>query len=440
MSSIFAALTVAVGGMSAQSSAIGNVSDNLANSQTTGFKGINTRFSSLVTSSTATNNDPGGVRATPYYTNSQQGNLVDSSSATSLAISGSGYFAVRDAIINADGTTSFGGTTYFTRAGDFNLNKDGYLVNGSGYYLSGYDVDENGNVNTSVAEPVQISQLLDNPVATSSITYAANLPSGASSTYVSSASTIQVYDSLGDQHNASFVWNKSATTNQWTLDITIAGAATDGSGNDLSISVPFTFNDGSTNTAGTMETIGAGTGYSVLAAATGAAQISVPTSFVGAGSQTVTISFGTYNKSDGVTQFADSSNAVSVSSFDQNGIARGSFQDLSIDQNGFVSLNYDNGQSRIIAQIPIVQFFAEDKLQRMSGGVYAQTLDSGTARYSIPGKNGSGTVVCNALESSNVDIATEFTKLIQAQRVYSANAKTVTTADSMLQDVINIIR
>ena len=168
------------------------------------------------------------------------------------------------------------------------------------------------------------------------------------------------------------------------------------------------------------------------------AQVKFTLDFPGAGTQVVTATFGDYDISKGLTQFADTS--VSVSSFDQNGIPRGSFQNLSIDKNGFVALNYDNGRTRTIAQIPVVQFFAQDQLQRLTGGAFQQTLASGTARYSAAGTNGAGTIVGNALEGSNVDIATEFTKLITAQRVYSANAKTVTTADGMLQEVINIIR
>ncbi len=573
--SLFAALTTAVGGLSAQSSAIGNVSDNLANTQTTGFKSINTRFQSLVTQSTQFANDPGGVRATPHYENSLQGGLIQSKSATSLAISGQGYFPVRAGIVNADGTTSIGTAPYYTRAGDFTLDKNGFLVNGAGFYLTGYQVDTNGNVDASHTEAIMLSALLDNPVATSGINYAANLPASVSSTvgepFISSPSTVQIYDSLGGTHNLSFRWTKApsdaqalatldnaatftartagtagnnitvtlsdelpaltytatvtngagitevyrgidgagtpafwtnlcnainngqplgvpptsasvlvtgaaigdgsvapadgmvfdlnggmdtgANNNLWFLSVSVpGGGGVDGGGNVLGYdaTIPFNFNSFSASgvTAGTIQSITPSTGpgasgsYAVVAG--GAAQVQMPLDFTGSGltgGQTVTISFGNYNSSsNALTQFADPNNTVSVSSFGQNGIPRGSFQSLSIDKNGFVSLNYDNGQNRIISQIPIVQFFAQDELQRVSGGAYLQTLASGSARYSVPGTNGAGTIVANALESSNVDIANEFTKLIQAQRIYSANARTVTTADNMLTEVINIIR
>ena len=550
--SLYAALQCAVGGLTAQSSAIGNISDNLANAQTTGYKSVETRFASLVTQSNASVNDPGGVRASPTYMNGKQGNLVQVSSDTSLAISGSGFFPVRPAIVGADGTTTFGNTSYFTRAGDFTLNKSGFMVNGAGYYLTGYSVDEDGIVDTSSSDPIQLSELLDNPVATSGVDYAANLPSSAEVGYATSPSTIQVYDSLGGSHDLTVTWTKTAT-NLWSAHIVVPNGVSDGGSpatyTDYDVTLPFTFNDttnigtiasiGTANpaqaatstitnaitlTAAATGTVGNGISYTLdtgtnpgthqititdgtttetidnvnlgvgpydwtaLATAintlpstlvtaaingTGAlnpatltlplphtlsggapaesytvidnsaepinnAEIQFNLSFDGAGSQAITIDFGTYNKSSGVTQFADTT--ISVSTFDQNGIPRGSFQSLAIDENGYVTLNYDNGRSRTIAQIPVVQFFAEGQLQRISGGAFAQTLASGSARFSLAGTNGAGRLVSNSIESSNVDIADQFTKMIQAQQVYSANAKTITTTNNMMQEAINIIR
>lgn len=547
--SLYAAMTVAVGGLAAQSASIGNISDNLSNAQTTGFKGIDTQFESLVTQSNQFANDPGGVRATPHYTNGEQGNLVQSSSATSLAISGQGFFPVRPAVVAADGTTTFGSTTFFTRAGGFNLDKDGYLVNGGGYYLTGYSVSSTGVVDTSTADPIRLSELLDNPVGTSQIDYAANLPSSADVNFTSSPSTIQVYDSLGGAHDLTFTWTKTGT-GTWDLHVVVPnGVNNAGVYSDYDTTIPFNFNtvtnvgtisslgtapagasasygltNGLTFTAASGGTVGNlvsvtfdngtnpgtykatitdgvttetydnisnapanavwanlntaiaagpsalvtsavnGTGnldptslirpttyaltggvnsnaYTIVdnsAAAENLTQVAFNLSFAGAGSQPITINFGTYDKSKGVTQFADTK--VSVSTFDQNGIPRGSFQSLSIDKNGFVALNYDNGRTRTIAQIPVVQFFAQDKLQRITGGAFEQTILSGSPRYSSPGTNGAGTIVGNALEGSNVDIADEFTKLIQAQQIYSANAKTITTTNNMMQEAINIIR
>ena len=129
-----------------------------------------------------------------------------------------------------------------------------------------------------------------------------------------------------------------------------------------------------------------------------------------------------------------------MTSFSQNGLPQGSFTNLSIDKNGFVSLNFNNGSLKTIAQVPIVQFFAQDQLQRVSGGVYQATLASGTPRVGPAGTAGAGTIVGSSLESSNVDIATQFTDMIQAQQIYSANAKTITTIDNMLNTIINTVQ
>lgn len=455
--SLFAALTVAVGGLNAQSVSIGNVSDNISNAQTVGFKRIDTNFQSLVTQSNLRLNDPGGVRATPLYQNNLQGNLIQSQSPTSLAVSGAGFFDVRKPIVNGDGTTSFTGEDFYTRQGDFTLNKNGLLVNSSGFALTGYTVDSStGDVDSSQVTPVQISALLDNPVATSKVTYAANLPASAAASTVEPESTVQIFDALGTKHTMHLQWTKdSSATNTWYLDVTPDdGTATAGFDTYAGVAVlagasagtqrlKFVFGDGTGGTvAGTIATItdGSGTFFTIPADAAPDhfATASFPVTFSGAGSQTVTLDFGKYGIAQGITQF--DATAMAVTSLEQNGIPRGSFQDLSIDANGFIQLNYDNGSARTLYQIPLVQFNSANSLQRISGGAYQRTEQSGTPRLSAPGTVGAGSIAGNTLEGSNVDIADEFTKMIQAQRVYSANARTITTADQMLQDVINIIR
>jgi len=452
MASLFSALTVAVGGLAAQSSALGNISDNLSNSQTTGFKSIGTEFESLVTQSNANTNDPGGVRATPSYQNDVQGNLIQSATATSLAITGQGFFAVESATQNADGSTTFNPAPFYTRQGDFTLDKNGFMINGSGYYLTGWNVDANGVVNKAVTAPIEISALLNNPVPTTSATFDGNLPASVTPPFTASPSTVQVVDALGNSHDMVFTWSKQSASN-WTLDVTVAGGGgtTVVSGvttiNDYHADIPFVFND--TTDIGSIETItsgsGSGTGnYTVpdnSALAENKAQVQFDLDFSGFGAGTtpnMTLNFGDYNIPNGLTQFSGTD--VTVTSFSQNGLAQGSFTSLSIDKNGFVSLNYNNGSLKTIAQIPIVQFFAQDQLQRVSGGVYTSTLASGSPRYSAPGTTGAGTIVGNSLEASNVDIATQFTDMIQAQQIYSANAKTITTINNMLNTIINTVQ
>jgi flagellar hook protein FlgE len=434
MSSLFAALGVSVSGLDAQSAAIGNISDDLSNAQTTGFKSIGTEFEDLVTASSATDNSPGGVRASPLYQNDVQGTIDSTSTTTNLAISGSGFFPVVAAVQTTSGSTEFT-NNYYTRQGDFTLNQAGYMVNSSGYYLLGYPIASNGTVDASATSEIQISSLLDNPVSTSTVTYAANLPAGATGgAYTSTASTIQIYDAEGNTHQMSLTWIDNGN-NEWSAKIDVSDGVSASS--DYTATVPVTFN--SATNIGTIQTISGGTGYTVDPTTIDAG-VSFNLTFPNAGTQTVDLNLGAYNTASGTTQFANSTSTVSVSSFQQNGLGAGSFSSIGIDNSGIVSINYSNGSTRQIYQIPITQFNSPDNLQRVTGGAYQATLASGSPNTFPAGTNGAGTISSSSLEASNVDIATEFTNMIEAQQIYSANAKTVTTVDSMLNTIIQAIQ
>ncbi|MGB9151804.1 MAG: flagellar hook protein FlgE [Alphaproteobacteria bacterium] len=439
MASLFAALNVAVGGLSAQSQALGNISDDLSNAQTTGFKTIGTSFQDLVTASSATSNSPGGVQAIPQYENNVQGTIAASATSTNLAISGQGFFQVQSATQSATGATVLG-STYYTRQGDFTENANGYLVNSSGYYLDGWALSTSGTKAASTT-PIQISGLLDSPVATTSSTFAANLPAGAAVGYTSTPSTVEIYDAEGQTHTMSLTWTKTGT-NAWAVEVDVAdGAGTNGS--DYTATIPVTFNSatnvGTMAALGTAGSSGASGTYTVDPVATDAGA-TIPLTFAGEGPQSIDLNFGAYNQATGVTQFADSSGIVSVSSFQQNGLSKGSFSGIGIDANGIVSINYSNGSVREIYQIPIAMFNSPDNLQRISGGAYQATLASGTLNLYDAGTTGAGTVASSSLESSTVDIATEFTNLITSQQVYSANAKIVTTINQMLNTIIQAVQ
>lgn len=459
--SLFSALTVAVGGLNAQSSAMGNISDNISNAQTTGFKRIDTEFQSLVTQSNSSINDPGGVRATPYYQNGLQGNLIQSQNSTSVAISGNGFYNVSKPIVAANGDVSFTGEDLYTRRGDFRLDKDGYMINGAGYVLKGWNVDTAGTVDTSGTTSIKISDLTDSPVATSKVTYAANLPASSDAASSFTASTVQLYDSLGAKHGLDLQWQKGqeSQTNTWYLKVTPNDALNSSNASIGTKYLKFVFNN--TTNAGTIDTITEVTGFPAAdtsgaiatadaspspatftvtadAAPDHYADVSFNAKYAGAGTQSIKINFGKYDLSTGVTQY--DATDLSVATFEQNGIPRGSFRDLTIDKSGFVILNYDNGRSRTLYQIPVVTFNSPNNLQRVDGAAFSKTTDSGTPSTNAPGNLGSGKIVSNTLEGANVDIADEFTKMIQAQRVYSANARTITTTNSMLEEVINVVR
>lgn len=158
----------------------------------------------------------------------------------------------------------------------------------------------------------------------------------------------------------------------------------------------------------------------------------------GFGPQQVTLNVGQFGKSGGVTQYAGTE--INVTQLVQDGASRGQFKEVVYGDNGDVIVNYDNGRSRTIGRIPVVTFNDPNSLQREAGGVFIETEDGGRPNFNDPGNNGAGSVIANSVESSNVDIADEFTKLIVTQRTYSANTKIVTTSDEMLQEVLGLKR
>ena len=156
----------------------------------------------------------------------------------------------------------------------------------------------------------------------------------------------------------------------------------------------------------------------------------------GSGPQTITLNLGTYGQTNGVTQYAGTT--YNLRGLTQNGVPPGAFSSVTTQTNGNIVVNYDNGQSRTIAQVPVVTFNDPNQLQRQNGAGFTASTQFRHAAGRGAGTNGAGNLVTQSVESSNVDIATEFSKLIVAQQAYSANTKMVTTADQMLQQTIDM--
>ena len=173
--SLFGAMNTAVSGLSAQSSAFGNISDNVANSQTIGYKRVDTSFIDYLTTSTAANNVPGAVVTRPDYVNNVEGTITQTDNTLALAITGQGFFAVSKLAGMANNVPTFGVQQEYTRAGDFQMDKSGYLVNSAGLFLNGWAVT-NGVVNQNTLTPIQVSQTVFNPIATDNVALSANLP------------------------------------------------------------------------------------------------------------------------------------------------------------------------------------------------------------------------------------------------------------------------
>ncbi len=224
--SLFGAINTAISGLGAQSTAFGNISEDVANSQTVGFKRVDTSFVNYLTTSTPTENEPGSVVATPDYVNNVQGTITQTDNPLGMAIAGQGFFAVSQATSDVNNVPTFSPQQYYTRAGDFTMNAAGYLVNSAGDYLNGWSVNPaTGVADQNALTPIQVSQSTYNPVATSSVTLAANLPAtpatGTATTASPLSSDITVYDSLGTAHTVTLNWTQNAT-GDWNVQVSAA--------------------------------------------------------------------------------------------------------------------------------------------------------------------------------------------------------------------------
>lgn len=429
--SLFGSMTTAITGLNAQARALGHVSDNVANSQTAGFKRTDTNFVSYLTESTQSVHRPGSVVARPDYTNTLAGPIAQSENPLSMAISGQGFFSVSLPTGSANGQVTFDERQFYTRAGDFQLDRDGYMVNGAGYVLQGWATNGAGEPDRTQIQPIRVIELVFNPIATGTIELSANLPAGGTAAV---STPLNVYDSLGTLQGMTMTWTPNGA-NTWTLDIAAPGAG----GSLGTIDVQFGQAATPAVADGTIGGFANATGtLSGAAAVVGDPSLLSFTADFGQGPQAMTLNLGAFGAARGVTQYAG--DEYEVRNLSQDGVPLGAYSSVGIRENGDVAINYDNGQSRVVARVPITTFNAPDRLQRLDGQAFMRTVESGEARTSDAGSNGAGRLATSSIEGSNVDIASEFSKLIVAQRAYTANTKIVTASDEMLQDTINMRR
>jgi flagellar hook protein FlgE len=437
--SLFGALNSAISGLTSQSAAFGDISDNVANSQTVGFKRVDTSFVDYLTTSTATQNDPGAVVAVPNYVNDEQGTITQTDNPLNVAIAGQGFFAVSQQTGQVNGAPTFNPQQFYSRAGDFTLNSQGYMVNSAGEFLNGWQADPvTGIINQNSLSPIQVTQTALNPVASQNVDLSANLPAtpaaGTGTLASPISSDITVYDALGTAHTVTLAWSQNAA-NDWTVTVTAPDAATPAIGTADVQFGPVT--SGNAVPAGTIGQIGSLTGTITSAGYTAGGQATMAmTMDFGSGPQIINLNLGTYGGSTGLTQYAGTT--YNLEGINQDGVPPGSYAGVTTQANGDVVINYNNGQTKTIAQVPLVTFNAPDALQRQNGQSFTSTVNSGDPLAESVNTNGAGSLVTSSVESSNVDIATEFSQLIVAQQAYSANTKVVTTANDMLEATINM--
>ncbi len=359
-----------------------------------------------------------------------QGSISQSADPLALAIDGQGFFAVSEQ--NGTGVNNaptFSQQQYYSRAGDFTLDANGYLQNSAGEYLNGYTVNPlTGQVSSSTLAPISVTQTQFQPVATSSVSLLANVPATPSNTS-NLSSQVSVYDATGTSHQLTTSWSQ-VSANNWTLTL----SSPDDQTGPTTGTVNVTF-----GANGTLQSISGATGnVAVAGAGSGAgslASVTLTPTFNGT-AQPISLSLGSFGGSNGVTQFAGTN--YSLYSINQNGSAPGSFTGISTSDTGAVTANYNNGQSVTVAQVPVITFSDPNALQRQNGQAFTSTVQSGVAIAQEQNQNGAGTLVSGSIEQSNVDIATQLSALIVAQEAYGANAKVISTANQMLTTTLDV--
>ena len=419
------AFGTAVSGIKAASADLGVVGNNIANSSTTGFKLSRAEFSDVYATSLlgAGGNAIGkGVSLAGVTQEFTQGNISFTNNALDLAINGSGFFLLSDE-----------GASTYTRAGNFQVNREGLIVTSEGQRLQAFQADNLGNINGQLGD-LQLDTSLIEPNPTGSVDITLNLdsretaplvpfggpfdafavpPTSPDSNSFNATSSTTIYDELGNPHVLSTFFVKTSTANQWEVHTLVDGVTT--SGPDT-----LTFQSNGQFDPATLPVEVNIAGWTPLnsdGAPTGA----------NAQSFTVSLSKGTQFGSD-----------FAVSTIVQDGFTTGQLRGLEIDNTGVAFARYTNGQARALGQVAIAGFANPNGLQPLGGTSWAETFSSGAATLGEPGSSGLGVIQSGALEDSNVEITEQLVNMIIAQRNFQANAQVIQTEDAITQTVINL--
>lgn len=400
----------ALSGIKASSSDLSIIGNNISNAATTGFKSSRAEFGDVYASLLGALDTTigSGVKLQRAAQQFDQGNIAFTNNSLDLAISGAGFFQLDD-----------GGSTLYTRAGNFSRDSQGFVVNNDGLRLLAREADTNGAITGGIV-PLQLDTAYVDPSATALVTGNVNFDARDSETDSSwsmltgvpdiagynSSTFATVYDSLGNDHTLSMYFSKLDPTtnpNEWNVRTLIDGVLQD--------TTTVTFNsDGSYNSPANIPiTWNPGGGAT--------------------GGQTTTIDLSSS------TQFGST---FAVNSVTQDGFTSGQLLGVDIDSSGIIFARYSNGQSQAKGQVMLANFANTQGLQPQGNTTWAETFTSGSPVVSEPGTAGLGLIQSNALEESNVDLTGELVRMILAQRNFQANAQTIQAEDTVTQSIINL--
>jgi flagellar hook protein FlgE len=427
------ALFTAVTGLKAQQTKLDVVANNIANVNTTGYRSSRVLFQDLFSqtlsgpSAPAANNGGTnpmqvglGVQIGTIDVNHGQGSLVTTGVNSDLAIQGNGFFVLSDGL-----------TSVYTRDGSFTVNSVGTLIDpATGLRVQGYTADSNGVIDAVNSVPGDITIPLGSDGIASATTEAeltGNLNSGTEAGE-QVIRNIEVFDSLGTARNVELTFTKTATANEWTWEATFDNGTTTptvGSGTILF------------NPNGNVEA-GSETGTISITAADLGSEATAPVDPLSVAVDFSNITQLAPPEDPGADPDAQAPSDITLRS--QNGFPLGVLQSFSIGANGQVIGVYTNDRTRVIAQVALASFSNVGGLTREGNNAFRQSPASGLANIGTPGTGGRGTVSGGVLESSNVDLGTEFSEMIITQRAFQANSRTITAADTLLQEAVNLVR
>ncbi len=427
MSSLF----TGVSGMYAHGTALSVIGDNVANMNTVGFKSSRAAFGDILSQQVGHSQVGRGVQLTDVSPIFTQGAFENTSNVFDMAVDGDGLFMIND-----------GGGAFYTRQGQFNVDKNGDVVNPSGHQLQGYLYNTTGT-QTNVIGDINVAAINSPPNPTLNVSLTSNLDSretipaafdvnnpDSTSNY---SSSLTVYDSLGNGHVIELYFRKSAvaaTGNTWEWFSVVNGNDSASAATEIQAQGTLGFDNSGrldTESAVAYPLASGGFDFNGLAAPGQAIDFDFGTSITTDGGSGL----------DGATQYGnDSSTAFQ----DQDGYSSGSMMEITIGPDGIITGIFTNGQTRGIAQVAIAKFISPTGLTKVGKGLYAESVESGQALIGTPGTSGTGQVIANSLEMSNVDLAEEFVKMIMAQRGFQANSRVISTSDELLVELVNLKR
>ena len=455
--SLVGSLYVGASGLNAATTELDVVGDNIANASTVGFKSARTVFADAMAQQLVGESGQVGLGVTTMTVQKDfsEGGFTTTGLATDVAIQGNGLFVVKG---NHDGEDG----TFYTRNGQFTIDKDGYLTNLDGLRVQGLQADASGALTSGLLGDLQVGNASAPAKATDSITIRGNLDQTATpmtfdpanpKTTSNFTTSMTVYDSLGKPIQLDIYFSKNDPTDptatqpgdsgDWTYHVMTDGAnlAFDSDGTTAAV-------------AGTATQVASGTlRFDTAGRLVSNAPDSDPTKTGfypkdSVGPQSLTFNFGTGTTPadptqpagsglDGLTQYAATS---AVSFVTQAGSSSGSLSAISVGQDGTITGSFTNGQTRTLGQLIIANFKAPDQLDRVGSTLYSEEPGSGSPTLGTPATADRGSVSAGTLEQSNVDISAQFIQMIAAQRNFEANSKTLTTADQLLAELVQLKR